>query len=736
MTTTAIPSLDVNDFKSNIQDFDAMANGTGVYTDRFGKERLTLDAFMAANGFEVPVAFASGIAVSRTTQTVTYNDNTYHALPSALPFTTTGTFNSAQWVLLRQNADNVTSATLTITGFTASAALDGAWINFAGRDTIGDGGGDMFRYSASSTQAADGVLVFAPAGGGRLFRQGWTVFGFNGDINVKWAGAKGDGIADDAPACNAAHAAANALKASVSSGYVTAAFSQSGVFYPSGKYRLASTVNTLASDFVRGDRAIILPDAGVTAFQTAAYQVGFDGVAVLGGAKAIRAATSNVDSCKLTIVNSEFQNQTVATFETDATSNSTLISVTATKIQNSLPGAMIGNFQSGDKIVFGQDCWIASGNTLAFQLGTVGNLSTGATLVFDGAFLVPYSSLGTWVKVNEMSNFFAINNTRFGGEPVSGSSTLVETYQLADSSVPISLVISDSTTYCSGPLVKFYGIPNVVVLRNNVGMTQNTNGLYFDSSISAANIAALKSVNAVWDVEQVAGTQFRLFGGGTAAAQQAFNNARATQACGTVLASDKALQIPINSGGFSPANSTVGITNTAGTNSFNAPIHDLVVGATPATASYSQYFNTALNGFAAGTYTAVFDIENVTGEPLEAVFDVGQNVYRRILMKGKNIICIPFYYPASGAQVLGIDLVNWTAVSQRAKVGSIRLFYGTVNINTQNTIMYGTAAPSGTLQAEAGDRVIVSVPASGSSRGYGCSVRGAPGTWISEGNWT
>lgn len=100
MTTTAIPSLDVDDFKENIQDFDAMANGTGVYTDRFGKERLTLDEFMRRNGYEVPVPFASGIAVSRTTQTVTYSGVTYHALATAIPFTTTGTFNPAQWEVI------------------------------------------------------------------------------------------------------------------------------------------------------------------------------------------------------------------------------------------------------------------------------------------------------------------------------------------------------------------------------------------------------------------------------------------------------------------------------------------------------------------------------------------------------------------------------------------------------------------------------------------------------------
>lgn len=554
-------------------------------------------------------------------------------------------------------------------------------------------------------------------------------------VSVKAYGAKGDGVADDTAAINTAFAAVNARKKSISSGFVTAAFTSNIVYFPCGVYKISAPIDTLGSDTILGDRAVILPTSTTTAaFSTAAYQVSVRGITVLGGQKAIKVGTSNVDSCKLLIENCEFQNQTITTFETDANSNSTLIEINSTKIQNTVEGAMIGNFQSGDKIVFGKGCWIASGNTLAFQLGTVGNLSTGATLVFDGAFLVPYSSLVTWVKANEMSSFFAINNTRFGGEPVSGSSTLVETYQLASSSVPTSLVISNSNVYCSGSVVKFYGIPNVVVLRNNVGMTQPTNGLYFDNSIPSDNIAALRSVNAVWDVEQISGTQFRLFGS-PPSMQHVFSNSRATQGCGTILVSDKALQIPINSGGFGTANSTTGITNTTGANIFGAPVHDLVVGVTPSTASYAQYFNTALNGFAAGTYTAVFDIENVTGEPIQAILDVAQNVYRRVLLKGKNIICVPFYYTASGSQVLGIDLVNWLAANQRAKVGSIRLFYGTVTISTQNTVMYGSAAPSGSIQAEVGDRVINPVPASGQPKGWGCSVRGAPGTWISEGNW-
>lgn len=184
-----IPSTDVTDFLDNVKDFDALCNDAGNYTDRFGKSRLTVDAFFRSNSFEVPVAFASGIVVGRTTQTVTYNGNTYHALPTAIPFTTTGTFNSAQWALIRQDVSNVSSATLTVSGFAASALLDGAWIHFAGRDSVGDGGGGYFRYSASSTQTADGVYVFAPTGGGRLLRDGWTVLGFNGVTEAAWSGA-------------------------------------------------------------------------------------------------------------------------------------------------------------------------------------------------------------------------------------------------------------------------------------------------------------------------------------------------------------------------------------------------------------------------------------------------------------------------------------------------------------------------------------------------------------------
>lgn len=111
------------------------------------------------------------------------------------------------------NDQGVLDANLLVTTFNATSTEDNTWIHFVGRSTISDGGGGMFRYSKTSTQTADGGLVFAPTGGGRLFREGWTVLGFNGEVNVKWFGAKGDGNqttgtgTDDTAAFNLALAA-------------------------------------------------------------------------------------------------------------------------------------------------------------------------------------------------------------------------------------------------------------------------------------------------------------------------------------------------------------------------------------------------------------------------------------------------------------------------------------------------------------------------------------------------
>lgn len=131
-TTNAVPSADPSDLLFNAQKLDEVINGSAEsFFDRRGVERLTLTGALRLIGFEAPVAFTTGLSITRSTQTVTNSGNTYHADPASLPFTTTGTFNGAQWRLV----SNVTQADLTTyaiprtgaTDLTASFKTTGTW---------------------------------------------------------------------------------------------------------------------------------------------------------------------------------------------------------------------------------------------------------------------------------------------------------------------------------------------------------------------------------------------------------------------------------------------------------------------------------------------------------------------------------------------------------------------------------------------------------------------------------
>lgn len=136
----------------------------------------------------------------------------------------------------------ITVDAITSVDATALKLRDGDVVVARGRSAAGDGGGGTFRYSASSTQIVDGGLVFTPtAGTGRLFRDGWTVFGFNGKVLATWFGAIGDGSTASSAAVSAAVAAVGALGGGI-------------VLIPSGVFFFNSTVEvSLPRVYVEGE---------------------------------------------------------------------------------------------------------------------------------------------------------------------------------------------------------------------------------------------------------------------------------------------------------------------------------------------------------------------------------------------------------------------------------------------------------------------------------------------------
>lgn len=89
----------------------------------------------------------------------------------------------------------------TIAALKALTPSAGDAVNVLGYAAPGDGGGGQFYYDAAASAADNGGTVIAPtAGSGRWLRA------YSGAVNVRWFGAKGDGVTDDTASLAAARA--------------------------------------------------------------------------------------------------------------------------------------------------------------------------------------------------------------------------------------------------------------------------------------------------------------------------------------------------------------------------------------------------------------------------------------------------------------------------------------------------------------------------------------------------
>jgi hypothetical protein len=86
----------------------AVNDAPGTFTTDEGVSVRNLRGRLDDIGYKVPVAFTSGLEPQDGSFTVIYNGDRYAADPADTPFTTTGTFNAAQWVSLSTPSDLIT----------------------------------------------------------------------------------------------------------------------------------------------------------------------------------------------------------------------------------------------------------------------------------------------------------------------------------------------------------------------------------------------------------------------------------------------------------------------------------------------------------------------------------------------------------------------------------------------------------------------------------------------------
>ena len=110
---TAITIADLSNARFDVDHIAALATSTApTATDRLGNVKKTLSGVTAAMlasaaavqgsiGYLPPVAYAAGLSMTLAAQTVSYAAQTYAPILSMVPFTTSGTFESAKFRLIQ-----------------------------------------------------------------------------------------------------------------------------------------------------------------------------------------------------------------------------------------------------------------------------------------------------------------------------------------------------------------------------------------------------------------------------------------------------------------------------------------------------------------------------------------------------------------------------------------------------------------------------------------------------------
>lgn len=222
-TTNPVPSTDPTDLLFNAGKLDEVVNGAGsTYTDRLGVTRRTIggidaeaetrmdaidaaaiaqrdniqdaaDLVLAAAGYAPPVVYAAGISMTLQTQTVSYNGDTYAPKQSELPFTTSGTFETAKFRLIQgvASADLPLLVGQDLQDYTALRAYTGlakrVYITGLLVTAKPAGIAGIFQYDPTDTTSADNGGTIIVGADGRRWKRDFSV-----PASVKFFGAMGN----------------------------------------------------------------------------------------------------------------------------------------------------------------------------------------------------------------------------------------------------------------------------------------------------------------------------------------------------------------------------------------------------------------------------------------------------------------------------------------------------------------------------------------------------------------
>ncbi|MCC6579676.1 MAG: hypothetical protein IT440_04485 [Phycisphaeraceae bacterium] len=320
-----------------------------------------------------------------------------------------------------------------------------------------------------------------------------------GVLNVKDFGAKGDGVADDTAAIQAAIDAALKDPSHSSAMFSIVYYGVSPeIRFPSGTYRITQSLRLTEYTRLRGEGNAALktdkPDLDilVPAKDAATWRNQISGLCFLGGARAIVLNTHNMDTANIVISRCQFHGNTVCSIYVMDGGTSTLLKVSDCEFL-----ACEQVLRSACDITVVSDCWVTARQEMKDKAVFE---NRGNTLVLERLLCVPLANPANDQRWIDNHGSVTCRDCRFGAEGA-GFTPVVNfaPYQRKWPVFPNSVTLENCQIYALGnpkrqAAVYCEEVPNLITVRNCTGLV-NIPVVQLDPKINPDNYFADAAAN-------------------------------------------------------------------------------------------------------------------------------------------------------------------------------------------------------------------------------------------------